>query len=529
MSKLEGKQIIYSLAVILVGIIFLIILQTSFPGRLQKNHESLRLLMSSENKDIEPILQEYALKNDVTLDIDYAGTIEIMDKLNAKEDYDAIWTSNSIWLYMLEDTRQVINSKSTSINPVVFGVKKSKAKELGLVKDEVYTKDILNLIQTGKLTFLMNSATQTNTGATAYLGFLTTLAGNPEVLTEEHLEQEELKQNMVRLLSGVERTSGSEEFLDELMMKGFYDAALSYESSFIALNQKLVKEGKEPYYLIYPVDGVTISDSPFAFLNRDLSKKQTFLDLQSYILSREGQQKLEQLGRRTWYGGVTDQADSNVFHSDWGINTMKYLTPIKYPNSSIIRKALVMYQTELRKPTHTIFVLDYSGSMYPEGEEQLYGAMDYILTEEKASKNLVQFSYRDKVTIIPFHSYVLDVKTIEDGSKGTLLLQALQSYQPTGGTNIYGALEKAISLADQESDGYNTSIILMTDGEGNIGTFSDFVQSYQTSVKKVPIYGILFGRANEQQLQNISTYSNGKVFNGVSNLLAAFKEVRGYN
>ena len=48
-----------------------------------------------------------------------------------------------------------------------------------------------------------------------------------------------------------------------------YNAVVSYESSLISLNKKLEDQGKEPFYLIYPVDGVTISDSPLAYINND--------------------------------------------------------------------------------------------------------------------------------------------------------------------------------------------------------------------------------------------------------------------
>ena len=74
-----------------------------------------------------------------------------MEKLNNQEYYDAVWTSNSIWLYMLDSSKvSVKNSKSTSINPVVFGIKKSKAKDLGFIDKDVYTKDILNAIKERK-------------------------------------------------------------------------------------------------------------------------------------------------------------------------------------------------------------------------------------------------------------------------------------------------------------------------------------------------------------------------------------------
>lgn len=113
--------------------------------------KTFNLISSSENKDLEQILQSFARANNIRLNIDYAGTIDIMEKLNNQEYYDAVWTSNSIWLYMLDSSKvSVKNSKSTSINPVVFGIKKSKAKDLGFIDKDVYTKDILNAIKERK-------------------------------------------------------------------------------------------------------------------------------------------------------------------------------------------------------------------------------------------------------------------------------------------------------------------------------------------------------------------------------------------
>ena len=282
------------------------------------NSKEFRIISSTENKDLESIIQNYAHQNNIDLSIDYAGTIDIMDKLNSKEQYDAVWTSNSIWLYMLNSDVKVKNSKSTSINPVVFGIKKSKAQELGFIGKDVYTKDILKAIQNGKLKFSMSSATQTNTGATAYLGFVSTLAGNPEILTEKDLQSETLKQNLTKLFSGVTRSSGSDEFLEELFLKGEYDAVVTYETSIININKKLEAQGKEPLYIIYAKDGVSISDSPFAYIdNSDDTKLEKFEKLQSYILSNQGQQELIKTGRRVWYGGTNTNVDKTVFNPNW--------------------------------------------------------------------------------------------------------------------------------------------------------------------------------------------------------------------
>ena len=47
------------------------------------------------------------------------------------------------------------------------------------------------------------------------------------------------------------------------------------ESSLININKKLESKGKEQLYLIYPIDGVTINDSTFAFINNN-SEKEAF-------------------------------------------------------------------------------------------------------------------------------------------------------------------------------------------------------------------------------------------------------------
>jgi len=353
------------------------------------------MISSSENEDLDTELKAYAKSKGVTLQIDYAGTLDIMEKLNSGEKYDAVWASNSMWVYMLDNV-STSNSKSTSINPVVFGIKKSKAEEFGFLDKEIYTADIVNQIKVGNLKFSMSNPTQTNTGASAYLGLLTTLAGSPEVLREEHLQNENLKSELISLFSGMERSSGSEDFLEELFVNGDYEAVVTYEFSIININKQLEAEGKEPLYILYPVDGVSISDSPLAFIdNKEAGKKEFFTDFQDYILSDEGQALLARKGRRTWYGGVNSNTDKTVFNPSWGIDTEKYIVPVKMPGTEIIKKALAMYQTELRKPIHTVFCLDYSGSMNGDGYKDLTNAMQYILDEEKASENLLQFAEKD--------------------------------------------------------------------------------------------------------------------------------------
>ena len=538
MKNQKGITVVATVVIIFV-ILFILGLGVSMQDEVENgiwkigtsNSNSFRIISSSENKDLEPIIKSYARDNNIDLDIEYAGTIDIMDRLNNNEKFDAVWTSNSIWLYMLNNSSKVKNSKSTSINPVVFGIKKSKANELGFVGKEVYTKDILSAIKSKKLKFSMSSATQTNTGATAYLGFISTLAGNPEILKEDDLKSDKLKNNLKELFSGVTRSSGSDEFLEEMFLNSDYEAVVTYETSLININKKLEQKGKEPLYIIYAKDGVSISDSPFAYIdNSDENKLEQFTKLQSYILSNDGQQELVKTGRRVWHGGVNDNTDKSVFNPNWGIDTTKYLVPVKYPSTTVIKTALGIYQTELRKPIHAVFCLDYSGSMYGEGNKQLEEAMDYILDKDKASKNLLQFSEKDKISIIPFSGNILAKWHTDNGTDTSKLIKSIKNLNPTGQTNIYLASQTGLDiLKSEDANKYNTSIILMTDGISNMGSFYQLKASYNSIKKDIPIYSIMFGDASSEQLDEIAKLTNAKVFDGRTNLLEAFKQVRGYN
>jgi Ca-activated chloride channel family protein len=165
--------------------------------------------------------------------------------------------------------------------------------------------------------------------------------------------------------------------------------------------------------------------------------------------------------------------------------------------------------------------------MYGEGMDELIKAMEYIFSDE-AKKAMIQFTSADKIDIIAFGS---NVRVISSGNGNTtgMLLNAIKDYDYDGATSLYPAATKAIEILSKESSNYNSSVILMTDGEGNMGTFKDLEDAYRRVNKDIPIYSITFGYAVDEQLNKMAILSNGKVFDGKSDLVKAFKTVRGYN
>ena len=240
---------------IFIAIIYIIVKPIFSMSSNKRNDGTFRIIASTSTEKMDDKIIKYGKKNGIKVEIEHYGDLEIVDILNSDSSpYDAVWISNSIWLYMLDNSYLTTDSKSIVIDPVVMAIEKSKAEELGFVGTDIYNKDILNAIKDGKLKYVMASVTKTNTGATSYLSFLNSMAGSPEVLTEEMLDSDSLKENLKSFFKGVERVSGDEEYLVEMYKNGDYNAMINYESSLIELNKELVKKGKEPLYLIYPVD-----------------------------------------------------------------------------------------------------------------------------------------------------------------------------------------------------------------------------------------------------------------------------------
>lgn len=536
---MKGNKNNNIIGVIIVLILAYFWLSPMFEGKTSiidnsEDDKTFRIIASTSTSSMDDKLIKYGKKNHIKVEIEHYGDLEIVDRLNNdSKPYDAVWISNSIWLYMLDNSYLTTDSKSIVIDPVVMGINKSKAKELGFVDKEIYNKDILAAIRSGKLKYIMSSVTKTNTGATSYLSFLNSMAGSPEVLTEEMLNNEKLKTDLKDFFKGVERVSGDEDYLIDMYKNGEYDAMINYESSLIALNKQLVKSGKEPLYLIYPIDGVAINDMPFAYISNDASNtknRDNFLTLQSYLRSDEVIKILEGLGYRSWYGGTNNKVDKSTFNPDWGIDTTKYLKDMKYPSKTVMTKAINLYIEALRKPTHVVFCLDVSGSMYGNGITELKDAMNYILDYETASKDNLQFSDKDKITVITFDNRVKRIYDTKYGNETNEVINNINKLEAYGGTNIYSPSIEALKiLAKDDSNDYTKTVILMTDGMSNAGSFNELKRYYTQRNETTPIYSITFGNSSESELNELAELSNGKVFDGKNGLKKAFTEVRSYN
>jgi Ca-activated chloride channel family protein len=527
--------------VIFLVIAFMLCLNPAI-GRAADN--SLTIAAGSEIKQIEHIIQECARKSGCKVRLVYQGSVDMMLDLQKPDfPYDAVLPANSLWIRLGDKKlRRVSEEASVMRTPVVLGVKTSLAQKLGWIGKDVKVSEILNAIRAKQLTFAMTSATQSNSGASAYMGLLFALAGKPDMITSEHLGREELQKDIKDIFSGVDRSSGSSGWLKDMFIKKYdsLDAMFNYEAMVIAANRELVKNKKEPLYVIYPADGLAIADSTLAFVStqKNADKKALFIKFRDCLLSPEMQDKIFTQGFRTGLIGMNpENADTSVFNPDWGIDLARVISPIPWPDPEVTEEALRLYQTSFRKPSYTAYLLDISGSMGGGGLDQLKQAMTGLLDQKSASQYLLEASADDVHIVIAFDDGIANIWRVSGNNPDELskLIQDINNLRTRGGTNIYLPITRALSLFRSEGERiqrYLPAIILMTDGKsgGNLNEVKAFWKKLKAPFELPPIFGVTFGDADPGQLNAIAQYSAGRVFDGKKQgLVKAFREVKGYN
>jgi Ca-activated chloride channel family protein len=493
------------------------------------------IVSGSENQSLEPIVQEFCRKQGATCHIRYKGSLDIgLAIAENRIDFDAVWPANSIWIDLFDKAKTVRDLAPIMRSPVILGVRRGKAEELGWVKRDVTTSDIVEAVKGKRLTFLMTSATQSNSGAGAYIAMLSAALGHPDAIGVEDLEKQGLRETVRTLLSGVSRTAASSGWLADLYLKGLdqgvqYDAMWNYEAVIAETNQKLAGRKAELLYAIYPSDGVAFANSPLGFVDRGGGEAphKFFRDLQAHLLSRDVQAKLVEQFRRPAVG----EATAGRPQPEWNYDPRRLVTLIRMPQADVVRSALTLYQEALRRPSLIAYCLDFSGSMRGRGEAALKEAMTFVLTPREAATMLVQHGREDRIFVLPFDSRV---RSVHEGSGAEAdqarLLAEVMREDANDGTDIYRCALRAMDLLSQVEDRgrYLAAIALMTDGKSDTQNRERFLQRWGTA-GELPVFGITFGDADRSQLDQIAETTRARVFDGTKDLREAFRTMRGYN
>ena len=174
--------------------------------------------------------------------------------------------------------------------------------------------------------------------------------------------------------------------------------------------------------------------------------------------------------------------------------------------------------------------MDYSGSMSGDGKDGVVRGLNAALDKTEATASMIEPGDGDVNILIPFNQTAM-TPVRADGTDTAALLDHAEELAADGGTNIYDGLNAALSANMPSDPGrYTTAIVLMTDGQSETADRSSFQDRYRSEERRVPIFPIMFGDADPDQLKDIASLSNAKVFDGRSGDLAAvFRQVKGYN
>ncbi|WP_045559209.1 substrate-binding and vWA domain-containing protein [Streptomyces sp. FxanaA7] len=477
---------------------------------------TLRVLASSELADMKPVLAQVEKDTGIKVRPTYMGTLDAVDLLTeqrAKGSYDAVWLSSNDYLRLRpEAAKQVVSETSVMSSPVAIGVRNETVAELGWKPADVTWSAVEKAVADGTLTYGMTDPTRSHSGFATLVSVASGLSGAQSALTDADVAR--ATPRLKEFFTGQKLTSGSSGWLAAAYdRRGDVDALLNYES---------VLESREDLTVIRPSDGVVTADYPLSSLASTGKEVRDDVRRLADALRTPDIQRLitERTMRRPVVASVPPAA---------GLDTTRR-RELPFPGSRSVADGLLdAYENELRRPSRTVYVLDTSGSMEGDRLSRLKTALTELTGD---------FRDREEVTLMPFGSDVKSIRTHvvrpEDPKVGLDGIRAdTRELSASGDTAIYTSLRKAYEhLGSGDRDTF-TSIVLMTDGENTEGAspadFDAFYDRLPAAERQIPVFPILFGDSDRDELEHIADLTGGRLFDARQGSLdGAFEEIRGY-
>ncbi len=500
-----------------------------------RSANAFTILAGSELKDVDAQLGEQIRKaTGIDVQFSYEGTLDAIDRLNAGEQFDAVWVSHGKYLAMNPDLKaRIAAQEKIMLSPVILGVKRSRAEALGWDRNDPTWKEIADAASSGKFTFGMTNPTSSNTGFTAVIGIAAALASNPDALTVADVSNPALK----AFFQGQRMTAGSSGWLADAYAAdpSKVDGIINYESVILSLNSS----GKlsEPLVPVYPKEGIITADYPLMLLNS--GKRGEYDRLVAHLRSTAFQTALSAATLRRPVNAEASAADTIP---------KRTLIELPFPGQpQVINGLLDVFLADVRVPSTSRYVLDLSGSMNEEGRiDQLKSAMNALAGGDPGSlsSRYARFQNRERIGLIPFNNEPMQTLLFDMGttaSENGVTLESIKTtvdqMQSDGGTAIYDSVQRAlIELSKEKSvdkmPRYYT-VVLMTDGENTDGmslrALLRWRESQGDAVKSIRVFPIVFGNADADEMKSLAEATGGKAFDAKPGSLAkVFKDIRGY-
>ena len=485
---------------------------TSFSG-------GLNIVAATELKPLAPVLDDASrdLGFDITMTTE-DGTLANSHTLKQggfDGTYDATWFATNRFARIIGADGKLGKEFSVARSPVVLGVQSSVATEKGWTTKQPTWQEIAD----SGITFGMTDPTTSNSGFSALSAATTAFADTGRALSEADIRQATGK--VQKLFAHQTLTSGSSGWLADRFREHpeQADAIFNYESVLYQLKD----EGAD-LEVVIPSDGVISADYPLSALS---SSQDT-----------EAEGKVQALAE--WLGEHPEKLkDYHLRVDDTDLPGTVFELP--YPaNEKTVEALGDAFAHELRNPGNTALVLDTSGSM--EGQRidllknSLLPLIDGTADGSADGEGQVAFRNREQIKLIPYSSEPQQptrARVDKDNPATTKeLADRVERLVADGDTATFEAVLSAFNEVDTSSGDIGT-VVLMTDGEVTRGrTFAQFKEAYEQlppEKKEIPVFVILYGEANIQEMQELAALTGGKTFDALNgDLAAAFEEIRAY-
>lgn len=478
---------------------------------------TLRILAGSEVKDMTAILEAAQDELGITVELEYMGTLDGTESvMSGKGDYDATWFPSNAYMSLFDEKSRLV-SQETSImrTPVVLGVKRDVAAELGWDEQSPTWAEVVDAAESGEFRYGMSSPVSSNSGFSALVELATALSGTGAAITGDDVEA--VAADLTRFAQGQALTSGSSGWLMDAYKNdsSAVDGVFNYESLILA-DPDLVE--------VIPQDGVITADYPLTLLTgRGDQVEAAYQALVDYLRRDDVQARIADETLRRTDATTADEAVAAF--------------EIPFPNRlETVRALLASWVSDVRKPANMVFQIDTSGSMEGSRLDALKAALTSLTqTDAEGTGSLLTFQPRETVRFVEFATQVKDERQITVGADGNLsdVSSYVSGLSALGSTAIYGTLERSLELAAQSrTDANVTSVVLFSDGENiespNLASFTEWYEA-TPGVHGIPVYAILFGEASRPEMEQLAELTGGRVFDAADgDLTAAFKEIRGY-
>ena len=519
-----------------LGVVLALVATGCADKKSEPDGTTLRVLAGSELADLGPVLDDVRKATGITVKLSYVGTLDGVERVAAgKADADAVWFGSNRYLELHDGARTRIGTATKVMtSPVVLGVRRSVAQSLGWGENRPTWAEIAKAATDGRFSYGMTNPAASNSGFAALVGVASALGGAGTGLTAAQVT--EIAPKLRPFFAGQALTAGSSGWLADVYARRAgtsepVDGLVNYESVLLSLNAS----GKlpEPLTIVYPADGVVTADYPLTLLaGASDTTRASYQAVVDHLRRADTQRAL--MSRTYRRPGVADVPLDAAFGN-------RTLVELPFPGRLDAVDALISaYFDTIRRPARTIYVLDVSGSMAGDRLESLKSTLLGLTgVDTSLAGRYNRFHGREEVVLIPFSSgpkaplrYTVpekDPQSVLDQIKATT-----KGLSAGGDTAIYDSLVRAYEVArDAPDDGRYTSIVLMTDGELTRGRkYADFRGHYQglpAKLRTVPVFTIVFGEANADELTELAALTGGKNFDARGgSLAAAFNEIRGY-